>query len=167
MHNKTNVHHNIPISLRGIDHDANKYVIDAQDHVLLHKKQNISHNLLRKTRSSLNNTLMFTPNKLWKIHNLQRKYFKWIDSLPDRMIIPQTDSLTRMIAYREYQIKSIIGMLPDDQEYSIDDSWKQPPELWKRNEIIDENTQKLEMLFEVEKERSRKQIEYIKKVYWL
>lgn len=159
------IHHNIPVSLRGTDDINNKRPVDSKDHLLIHKNQNIHHKTLRHTRLALNDTLMMTPKKLNKIQHLQRMYFSWVNKVPDRLIIPQTESLTKMIILREYQIKSILWQIGEKKKYNVHEARKNPPEQWTRYEIIDENKQKLEKLFEIEKDRAIAQIEYIKKVY--
>lgn len=160
-------HHNIPVSLRWTDNESNKRKLESKDHAKIHEKQNISSKYLRRIRMELNDTIVMTPRKLKMIHNAQRQYFDWARRLSPELIIPQTDSLTKMILYRWYQVNSILWQIEDnDKEYSIDQSRTKPPsKTATHKEALDECRQKLEMLFSVEQVKAKAVIEYIKKEY--
>lgn len=167
MKKKYSEHHIIPLSLWWIDNEANKERMFDPDHIFLHQKQNLHHWVVRKLRKKVNNILIRTPSKLWILHWVQRKFFEWIVDVPDRIILPQTNWLTKLIRLKEYEIKSILWQIWEWETYHVDDWRKNPPIQWNRNELIDENKQKLEKLFELERERAKRWLEYIQKAYVL
>lgn len=164
---KTSVHHYRPLSLRGIDNECNKWPLPNKEHDLVHQTLNVNNNVLRALRMDLNDVIIFTVKKLEKVHNVQKMYFSKMDLLPTHLIGLHADSFTRQIIFREYQIKSLQGMLPDEEKFIVDAGRKQPPNIknGKHQELLDESMQKLYKLFDLEAIRANKQIEYVKKIH--
>lgn len=158
--------HVIPNSIWWTEDGSNIAMTPKERHKLKHEILKIPHSLIRNMRSQLNDTLIRTPNKLKIQQYYQREFFKNSNRLPEDLLWLQTDSFTRQILFREYQIRSIEWELWIEEKTQVEESLKiQPWKNWKHLELLDESRTKLEELFKLEQKKSIRAMQYIKDVY--
>ena len=90
-------HHCIPVSFYGPDREENIIELSQEDHKLLHQKQNISHQSLRKFRMKTNH--LEKSSDEFKEHwaNVMLRYFAGSVYLPVRIIKLQARCLRTLV----------------------------------------------------------------------
>lgn len=154
----------MPLSLYGSDNDSNKTPLEAKIHNDTHRILNIHHKIIRKMRAQLNDTLIRTPKKLKHRQSFQKLYFspEKVNQLEDESIYAHTDSRVRQMNHKYYTIKSILWETNKDAP-NIDKSRLEPPvKNATHNEYVEEHMERLYMLFCMEHELSKAQIQWIK-----
>lgn len=76
MKGKTNIHHNIPISISWEDVAENKIILDTQVHEQIHKEQNIPKHKIREYRMRINGILVPDDTFFQLRNDIWKQYFE-------------------------------------------------------------------------------------------
>lgn len=155
----------MPLALYGSNDSTNIIPMEPKPHEKTHITLNLSHKVLRRMRANLNDVLIRTPQKLKIRQGYQKQYFdpKKVHKLDDKTIYLHTDSRVRQSRRMMYEIESILSQVPDSQVPHIDESRLSPPQKHATHqEYLQEHMERLYMMFCLEQELSKAQMEYVR-----